>query len=43
MSNLFTTNRLMTVALTLVAIAAITRIEPAKEVLLNDSKLFGIF
>ena len=41
--NLFSTNRLMTVALTVATIAVLTRIPQAKEVLLNESKFLGIF
>lgn len=38
-----TKTQFMTIAWTLVAIAALTRIPQAKDILLNDSKLFGIF
>ena len=41
--NLFTTNRMITVAMALVAVAVVTRIPQAKDALLNESKLFGIF
>jgi len=43
MGNLFSQNRLMTVALAVLAVAAITRIPQAKDLLLNESKFLGIF
>lgn len=43
MGNLLSQNRLMTVALTIAALAAIYRIGPARDALTGDSKFLGIF
>ncbi len=40
---MFGKSRLMTVALTLAALAVVYRIEPAKDVLTGDNKFLGIF
>lgn len=41
--KILTNSRLVTVALTVAVLAAIYRIDPAKEALTGDTKLFGIF
>jgi len=43
MGNLFSTSRLTTVALTVVVVAALMRVEQVKEFVLNDKKFLGIF
>lgn len=43
MGNLLSTNRLMTVALTVAVLMVMYRVEPAKEALTGDSKFLGLF
>ena len=43
MGNILSTNRLTTVALTMVALAIVYRVPAAKDALIGDEKFLGIF
>lgn len=42
-NSMLTKNRLITVGLTVAVLAALYRIEPAKEALTGETKLLGVF